>query len=103
MIAQALILAAGTTLLTVPAGQNYAVVNIAVCNYTNAAHMVDIHIVKTGNSPGPTTTVVKSRQLEPFDSLFLSTEKFLLGAGDSVYLIVDSDSAVSATVSFIAI
>jgi len=103
MIVQALITTSGTTLLTVPAGQNYAVVNIAVCNYTSSARQIDIHIVKNGNTPGPTTTVVKQRVLEPYDSLFLSTEKFLLGAGDSVYMVVDADSAISATVSFIAI
>jgi hypothetical protein len=103
MIVQDLIAAAGTTLLTVPAGQNYAVVNIMVCNYVNAQRTVDVHVVKQGNSPSPTTTVVKSRTLRAYDSLFLSTEKILLSGGDSIYLVASNDSSVSATVSYIAI
>lgn len=103
MIAQDLIAAAGTTLLTVPAGANYAVVNIMVCNYVNADKTVDIHVIKQGNSPSPTTTIVKSRQLRAYDSLFLSTEKILLSAGDSIHLIASTDSAISATASYIAI
>lgn len=103
MIAQELIAAAGTTLLTVPAGLNYAVVNLMVCNYVNAARTVDVHVIKQGNSPSPTTTIIKSRELRAYDSLFLSTEKILLSAGDSIYLVASADNSISATVSFIAI
>jgi hypothetical protein len=103
MILQDLIAAAGTTLLTVPAGANYAVVNIMVCNYTATPRTVDVHVIKSGNSPSPTTTIIKSRNLRANDSLFLSTEKLLLSAGDSIHLIASVDSAISATVSFIAI
>jgi|KBSSwiStaDraftv2_1062776.scaffolds.fasta_scaffold00022_164 hypothetical protein len=103
MILQNLIAAAGTTLLTVPAGLNYAVVNIMVCNYVNAERTVDVHVIKQGNAASPTTTIIKSRTMRAYDSLFLSTEKILLSAGDSIYLIASADSSLSATVSFIAI
>lgn len=103
MIAQNLIAAAGTTLLTVPAGSNYAVVNLMICNYVNADKTVDVHVIKQGNSASPTTTIIKSRQLRAFDSLFLSTEKLLLSEGDSIYLIASTDSAISATASYVAI
>jgi hypothetical protein len=103
MIVQDLITTTGTTLLTVPAGQNYAVVNIMVCNYVNAQRTVDVHVIKQGNSASPTTTIVKNRTLRAYDSLFLSTEKILISGGDSIYLVASNDSSISATVSYIAI
>lgn len=103
MIANGLISAAGTTVLTVPTGRNYAVVNIAVCNYTDSETTVDVHVVPAAATPSDATTVIKARQMGAHDSLFLSSEKFLLGPGDRIFFVAGDDSALSAMVSYIAI
>jgi hypothetical protein len=103
MIANVAVTAAGVDLLVAPAGTNYAVVLVAVCNFSGGTVTVDVYVVPNGGSVANQTKIISARSLDANDSLFLSSEKILLGPGDAIHVKGSADSVMSATASYLPV
>jgi len=107
-----------TTLLTVPAGKEYAITTIIVCNTTlfdpanptDGTAYFDMHLVPQSDDPaGDTippleTQVIKDLYLEAGETFTFDSEKLVLGAEDKIVFVgyaVASGGSLSATVSYL--
>lgn len=100
MIVDALVPTSGVDVLTVPAGATYAVLLIAICNYSGSTRTVDVYVIPSGGSAGNQTKIVSTRSLEANDSLFLDQQKIILGAGDKINVAASVGSSLNVMVSF---
>jgi hypothetical protein len=83
------------TMLTVPAGEEWAITNIMVCNTydpgstspENETCAFDLHLIpSTGSYSDATTSVVRRLSLPAGETFTFDTEKVVLEAGDSVVI-----------------
>jgi hypothetical protein len=106
------------TLLTVPAGKNYAITTIIVCN-TYVPNPNDLEeglssfdmFLHPAGSVDPidptvfsyTSQVIKNLELRAGESFTFDSEKLILGPGDEIRLIgySSSNGTISATVSWL--
>lgn len=92
------------TMITVPAGEEWAITNIMVCNTydpsasnpQNETCVFDLHLVPSdGSYSDATTSVVRRLSLPAGETFTFDTEKIVLSAGDSV--VVNGSAPVSGT------
>ena len=104
------------TMLTVPAGQSYAITNIIVCNTydpgatspENETVEFDLHFIpSTGSYADGVTSVVRRLSLPAGETFTFDTERVVLDAGDSVVvnggLSAGSNTNLACTVSYMRI
>lgn len=103
IIAQQISDTTGSSILSPTSGNNFAIVLISLCNFTSATSSVNINIVPSGSVVGNSNYFIKNRVLDSNESLVLSTEKILLGSGDSLWMASSVSSSVSTVVSYMAI
>lgn len=100
-----------TDILTVPAGQSWAVTTILFCNtalpeeiYTDGADtFLDLHFCKSGVAAGPENQVLNSVPVPAGETFSFDTEKIILEAGDIVKAATTSPTNLTATVSYIEV
>lgn len=94
------------TMLTVPAGEEWAITNIMVCNTydpagadaATATCAFDLHLVPSDGSYSDTITAVVRRLSLPAGETFtFDTEKIVLEGGDSVVINGEADTSTSPT------
>lgn len=88
--------------VTVPAGKQYAILNILVCNNSGSAATFDLHFIPDGDSLNTNVNrVVNSVTVDAGDTFVWGTDnRIMLSAGDTVTFTASSN-ALSATVSWI--
>lgn len=110
-IANTLVNNVDTTLLTVPSGKRYAITNILVCNneVINPIHeeagltVFDMHFVKSGDPKSITNMVLRSCPVPAGETFTFDSEKIILEEGDSVVLLGESPTNLSATISWMEV
>lgn len=104
-------------ILTVPAGKQYAVTNILVCNTydpgagdaANHDALFDLHLIPSGQSLSNTRTcVVRQLTLPAGETFTFDTERIVLDAGDIVAFVAEpdvggADTDLAATVSYLEV
>ena len=115
-IANRLIDSGQTTLLTVPAGEQYAILTLIVCNTAVADNTgandssFTLYFVPADNSDGSSITIGSQTKIANrvvvagADSFTFDTEKTVLSAGDRI--VVEGDSSpynLAATVSYLVV
>lgn len=106
------------TMITVPAGEQWAITNILVCNTyspedvdaATATCAFDLHLVpSTGVYSDTTTSVVRRLSLPAGETFTFDTEKVVLDAGDSLVINGGADTSptpvgrLACTVSYIKV
>jgi len=97
-------------LVTVPAGERYAITNIMVCNQdaTDDASF-DLHFIPSGDPlDNAVTRVINGLTLPAGETFTFDSEKIVLGAGDKVAFVASPDAGggntdLSATVSYLEV
>lgn len=110
-IENALILSTDTTLLTVPAGKRYAITTIMICNtwLPNPDHEedgetnFDMHFVPSGEPKGDQNMVIRALVLPAGETFTFDSEKVVLEEGDSIIILGESPTNLSATVSYLEV
>lgn len=100
-----------TTLLTVPAGKQYAITVIMVCNTwtpnpideDDGKTNFDMHLVAQGDPKSAINQVINELELPAGETFTFDTEKVVLSEGDSIVLVGDSPTVLSATVSYLEV
>lgn len=100
-----------TTLLTVPAGKQYAILTILICNTAtpNPLHEedgltnFDMHLIKSGDPKSDINQVLNTVELPAGETFTFDSEKIVLEAGDSIVLQGESPAVLSATVSYLEV
>ena len=108
-IAQALLAATDTIVLTVPAGKSYAITTIMVCNHagflaagTNDTSF-DLHFVKDTEPKSNTNMVVKELPVPGGETFTFDAEKIILEAGDKVTSVSQAPLNLAITVSYLEV
>jgi len=119
-IAQQRVQTTQNNLVQVPAGKQYAITNILVCNTydPNAADAgsnsasFDLHLIPSGEALSNTVTcVVRELELPAGETFTFDSERIVLEAGDAVVIIGDPDlgggdaglTNLAATVSYLEV
>lgn len=110
-IANALIAATDTTVITVPSEKRYAITTIMVCNtYTpenfdtdEGLTIFDMHIIPDGDAKSDINKVVNSLRMPAGETFVFDSEKIILEAGDSVVLVGESPTNLSVTLSYLEV
>jgi len=97
-------------IVTVPAGERYAITNIMVCNQdaTDDASF-DLHFIPSGDPlDNAVTRVINGLTLPAGETFTFDSEKIVLGAGDKVAFVASPDAGggntdLSATVSYLEV
>mgnify|MGYP001097283287 CR=1 FL=1 len=96
-----------TTILTVPAGKQYAVLTILLCNTSDiSASDFTMYFVPGDGVSGPSvgTMVVNSMPLSAAETFTFDTEKLILNEGDRVVLATSTPfDIITATISFMEV
>jgi len=100
-----------TVLLLVPAGKQYAVTTILVCNTwtpnpldeDDGKTTFDMHLVQQGDPKNTTNQVINDLELPAGETFTFDSEKIILGDGDSIVVVGDSPNTLSATVSYLEV
>jgi hypothetical protein len=109
-----------TTLLTIPAGKEYAITTIIFCNtYTpDPADLdlgeasFDLHLITAAEilsagsasaAAGNINRVINGLNLKAGESYSFDSEKLILSAGDAVHIVATLSGNLSATVSYLEI
>ena len=93
----------GTTIYT--SVGDTALTLISLCNHDIAQHLITINIVPNGSIPGLDNVFISDISIVPADTfiVYQGGEKIILGDGDFVSVRGDSNSVVTAIVSYLAI
>lgn len=110
-ITNSLIASTDTTILTVPAEKRYAITNIFICNNEdiNPIHeeagttVFDLHFVKSGEPKSVINMVLRSIVVPAGETFIFDTEKVILEEGDSIIVLGESPTVLSATVSWMEV
>lgn len=88
--------------VTVPAGKQYAILNILVCNNSGSAATFDLHFIPSGDSLNINVNrVINAVTVDAGDTFVWGTDnRIMLAEGDKVTFTASSN-ALSATVSWI--
>jgi hypothetical protein len=97
-------------IVTVPAGERYAITNIMVCNQdaTDDASF-DLHFIPSGDPlDNAVTRVINGLTLPAGETFTFDSEKIVLGAGDKVAFVASPNAGggntdLSATVSYLEV
>lgn len=110
-IVNAAIASIDTTVLTVPAGKQYAITTIMVCNTWTPNPLdeddgktnFDMHLIPSGDAKSSVNQVINELELPAGETFTFDTEKVVLGEGDSVLVVGDSPTNLSITVSYLEV
>ncbi len=113
-IANTLIDGTQNAIVTVPAGKQYAILSLVVCNTAAEAlngsndSTFDLYFVPADASNGSITVgaqtqIAKAVSVAGSDSFTFDTEKMVLSAGDRIILTGQAPFNLSATVSFLEV
>ena len=81
-----------------------AITTIHLCNYSGDTQTANLYAVPGGQVAGPATIIYSNVSLTAYNTLIVSTEKFILGGlGDAIMANCSNSSTVTATVSSIGI
>ena len=95
--------------LLTPAGKNYAVTGLLLCNTaaqdpTGANDSTfTIYAVANGETPGYKNIIVNTATLPGAETFTLDTEKLILAAGDKVRISIGGASNVASVVSYLEV
>ena len=97
-------------IVTVPAGERYAITNIMVCNQdaTDDASF-DLHFIPSGDPlDNAVTRVINGLTLPAGETFTFDSEKIVLGAGDKIAFVASPNAGggntdLSATVSYLEV
>jgi len=98
-----------TTLLTVPAGKQYAITTLMVCNVANYDSggtndcTFDLHIIPDGQSIGPQNLIVNNLNVAGADTFTFDTEKIIIDENDTVVLVAQIANRLTATLSYLEV
>lgn len=99
------------TLLDVPAGKQYAILTVLVCNTAipdplqpeaNVTNF-DMYLVPNGSSKGLSTIVLNTVELPAGETFTFDSEKVVLEAGDRLIIQGESPDVLTATVSYLEV
>ena len=82
---------------------NSAVLTIHLCNYSGSAVTANVFVVPNGSTANLLNIIYANTTITSQNTLITSTEKFILGNGDSVYANVSANVSVAATISYVGI
>jgi|TARA_B100001964_G_scaffold46241_2_gene51555 hypothetical protein len=107
-IAQATLSGTPTVLLTVPAGKQYAITTLMVCNFAAAGvpannSQFDLHFVQNGAALSTLNQIVKDLPVPGGETFTFDSEKIILDAGDTVQLQAQAPFNLSVTVSYLEV
>lgn len=100
-ITQGTVSSSGTSVYT--SSDATAITAVFFMNDHTGTVVLDVHIVKSGDSAAASNKIIKSLSINAADSYVLDTEKLLLDNGDALYVIADVDAVVHTTVSHIGV
>lgn len=108
-IANGTIALTDTELLTVPAGKQYAITALIVCNTANFDSSgnndteFDLHIVKSGQPKGPANQIVNNLFIAGSDTFTFDSEKIVMEAGDKIVAVSQAPANLAATISYLEV
>lgn len=102
MIQNGTISVSGDDFAVVPIGQRFSTTAISICNNGTAQRTFDMHVIKNGDAPSPTNRVLVNRQLNGYDSFWIS-DKWILEGGDKLRFVASANGAMSVSISTIAL
>ena len=79
------------------------VVTMYFCNYSGVTRTLTLYAVPSGGSADNTSIIVKDVDIIAADTYTLSTDRLILANGEKITAIADAGSAITATVSYMAI
>lgn len=110
-INSALIGTTDTNLLVVPAGKSYAITTIMVCNYytpnpsnpDEGKTNFDMHFIQSGQPRGNDNIIINQLELPAGETFTFDSEKIILEEGDTVVVLGDIPTNLSATISWLEV
>lgn len=108
-IANTLIGTTNTTILTVPAGKQYAITTLLVCNNGNYDSggandsTFKMYIVPDGQAIGNGNIVVNDLNVAGADTFTFDTEKIIIDEGDAIVLVAQINNRLTATLSYLEV
>lgn len=81
-------------------GKTFANLCLFLCNFDlDMGEVVDIHVVKSGESPSENNVIIAQLYICPTHTFTLE-EKFFLESGDSIWVAAQVGGRVSATMTY---
>jgi len=88
-----------------------AVTTLIFCNLntpdpadeTLGMQYLDVHLVEAAGSPGNANKIINQLPLSAGDTFSFSTERVVLGVGDSIHASTTDSSQVSVTISYVTL
>jgi hypothetical protein len=99
-LAQAIVGAEPTTVLSVPENAQWLVVSISLCNTTSQRETITVCAVPAGRSADPSTTLLDDLVLVEHETRVWE-HRLVLGPGDSLVAQGSFGKRVTATVSYV--
>jgi hypothetical protein len=95
------LLTSTTSAITDSLGTDSAIVNMLFCNLSTSIEKIDVHIVKSGDTPGDINKILNQVPIDSQNTFSFGSDKLVLSAGDRVYAATTTDNHVSATISYV--
>jgi len=102
-----------TDLVVVPAGKQYAITTIMVCNTwalvnnpedeLDGLTNFDMHFVKSGGTKSAVNQVINQLEIPAGETFTFDSEKIILSEGDKIVVVGDSPTNLSAMVSWLEV
>lgn len=108
-IISALIQETDTIILTVPAGEKYAITTLLVCNYSTSTNAIfdssfDMHVILgSGGVKSNANKILNNVSMPAQETFTFSVERLILEGGDRVVLISPDSDKLSATISYLEV
>lgn len=100
MISNALVGQGLNKVIEASSGKTFANLCLFLCNFDlEMGEVVDIHVVKSGESPSPSNVIIAQLYICPTHTFTLE-EKFFLESGDSIWVAAQVGGRVSATMTY---
>lgn len=100
-ITQETVTTSGATLYTSSGAS--AITAVFFMNNHTGVVVLNIHVVKSGETAAASNKIIKNLSLPADDSYVIDTEKLILDNGDFLYATADVDSVVYSTISHIGV
>ena len=82
---------------------NTAISNVYFCNYSGSTVTIDVYIVPSAGTADNTNIIYKTISIPAANTFVMDTEKLVFGSGEMLQASCSAASAVTATVSYVAI
>jgi hypothetical protein len=101
MAIKSALLTSTLTAITDSLGTDSAIVNMLFCNLSSSIERIDVHIVKSGDSPGNINKILNQVPIDPQNTFSFGSDKLVISAGDIVYAATTTNNQVSTTISYV--